>query len=89
MTRRVPIEIHLQNADGKLRSGSFVNCVIESATTTPKLLVPAKGVLHDFGTDYCYIAESHDEHYIVKRRKIRISPWPGSVSVVEVVLSGR
>ncbi|MCZ6651867.1 MAG: efflux RND transporter periplasmic adaptor subunit [Planctomycetota bacterium] len=85
LTRRVPIEIHLQNADGKLRSGSFVSCVIESATTTPKLLVPAKGVLHDFGTDYCYIAEPHNEHHIVQRRKIRISPWPGSVSVVAVV----
>ncbi len=84
-TRRVPIEIHLQNAGGKLRSGSFVSCVIESATTTPKLLVPAKGVLHDFGTDYCYIAEPHEEHHVVKRRKIRILPWPGSVSVVEVI----
>ena len=60
LTRRVPIEIHLQNAAGKLRSGSFVSCVIESAMTTPKLLVPAKGVLHDFGTDYCYIAEPHE-----------------------------
>ncbi|MCH8963669.1 MAG: efflux RND transporter periplasmic adaptor subunit [Planctomycetes bacterium] len=85
LTRRVPIEIHLQNAAGKLRSGSFVSCVIESATTTPKLLVPAKGVLHDFGTDYCYIAEPHEEHHVVQRRKIRILPWPGSVSVVEVV----
>ncbi len=85
LTRRVPIEIHLQNAAGKLRSGSFVSCAIESATTTPKLLVPAKGVLHDFGTDYCYIAEPHNEHHVVKRRKIRTSPWPGSVSVVEVV----
>ncbi len=85
LTRRVPIEIHLQNAAGKLRSGSFVSCVIESATTSPKLLVPAKGVLHDFGTDYCYVAEPRDEHHVVKRHKIRISPWPGSVSVVEVV----
>ena len=85
LTRRVPIEIHLQNAAGKLRSGSFVSCVIESAMTTPKLLVPAKGVLHDFGTDYCYIAEPHEEQHVVQRRKIRILPWPGSVSVVEVV----
>ncbi len=85
LTRRIPIEIHLPNADGKLRSGSFVSCVIESATTTPKLLVPAKGVLHDFGTDYCYIAEPDDGYDVVKRRKIRTSPWPGSVSVVEVV----
>jgi RND family efflux transporter MFP subunit len=85
MTRRVPVEIHLQNAAGKLRSGSFVSCVIESATTTPKLLVPAKGVLHDFGTDYCYIAEPHEKHHVVKRRKIRILPWPGSVSVLEVI----
>ncbi len=85
LTRRVPIEIHLQNAAGRLRSGSFVSCVIESATTTPKLLVPAKGVLHDFGTDYCYIAEPHNERHVVQRRKIRILPWPGLVSVVEVV----
>ncbi len=84
LTRRVPVEIWIDNEGRKLRSGSFVNCVIESATTTPKLLVPAKAVLHDFGTDYCYVAEPQGDEKRVRRRTISPLPLAGSVSVLEI-----
>lgn len=83
-TRRVPVEIWINNEDGKLRSGSFVNCIIETDSTTPKLLVPAMAILYDFGRYYCYVAETQDDRQVVSRRSVETAPLPGSVRLVEI-----
>ena len=83
-TRRVPVEIWINNEGGKLRSGSFVNCVIETDSTTPKLLVPAMAILYDYGRNYCYVAETQDDRQVVRRRTVETAPLPGSVRLVEI-----
>ena len=83
-TRRIPIEVRIQNPNGKLRSGLFVNCVIESESTSAKLLAPTYAVRHEFGTKYCYVAEPKGERYIVRRRTISTTPLPGSVALLEI-----
>lgn len=83
-TRRIPIEVRIKNPAGKLRSGLFVNCVIESDSTSARLLAPTHAVRHEFGTKYCYIAEPNSDTYIVRRRAITTTPLPGSVNLLEI-----
>lgn len=83
-TRRVPVEIWINNEDGKLRSGTFVNCVIETDSTTPKLLVPAAAILQEYGSHYCFVAETQDDRQVVRRRSVKTAPLPGSVRLVEI-----
>lgn len=83
-TRRMPIEIRIENPGGELRSGLFVNCVIHSDSTTARLLAPTHAVRQEFGTTYCYVAEPVGDTYVVRRRTVTTTPLPGSVSLLEI-----
>lgn len=83
-TRRVPIEIRIDNPGGELRSGLFVNCVIQSDSTSARLLAPTHAVRHEFGTTYCYVAEPIGGSYVVRRRTVTTTPLPGSVILLEI-----
>ncbi len=86
ITRRVPVEILLSNPDHALRSGTFVNCTIQCQVATERLLVPAKGVLHDYASHYCLVAEPRHEmgHAIIRRQAVEIMALPDSITVLEI-----
>ncbi len=83
-TRRLPIEIRIDNPDRKLRSGLFVNAVIQSDSNSARLLAPTHAVRHEFGAKYCYVAEPDGNTHIVRRRTVTTTPLPGSVSSLEI-----
>jgi HlyD family secretion protein len=84
-TRRVPVHVTIDNSAGRLRSGTFVDCEITCRTSHAKLLIPSKGVLHDFASDYCLVAVPSDDGFTVARREVSARAVADSVAVVEAV----
>jgi len=87
LTRRIPVEILVDNPDLLLRSGTMADCLIESEVPDAKLIIPAKVVLHEFGDDFCYLAVEKEKGEIwqVKRQAIKTIPVAGSVRWLEVI----
>ncbi len=85
LTRRVPIEIRVDNASQLLRSGAFVECVIDGRQQVTRMLVPAQGILHEFGENYCYVARPDNGGFAVARRRVVTTPLASSVRLVEVL----
>jgi RND family efflux transporter MFP subunit len=84
-TRRIPVEILIDNAAGLLRSGTMVGCVITTAKDRPRLLIPASAVMNDFATQYCLVAEPTEDGHVVDRRQLRTVAMADSVTVMETV----
>jgi multidrug efflux pump subunit AcrA (membrane-fusion protein) len=85
LTRRVLVEILIDNPNLELRSNTFADCTIESELAEEKLLIPAKGVIHDYGQSYCYVASPSGDGSLVERRVIETHAVANLVKVVEVV----
>ena len=69
-TRRLPVEIELDDHGGRLRPGLVARFVVETGEPTMVMQVPLDGVFERFGSQHVYVVEDG----IAQRRAIVLGP---------------
>lgn len=84
-TRRLPVEIELDDHDGRLRPGLVAKFVVLTGAPKMSIRVPLDGVFERFGSHHVYVIEDQ----IAKRRVIELgSVRAGFAEVVDGVEAG-
>ena len=84
-TRRLPVEIELDEHGGRLRPGLVARFSVETGEPRELLLVPLEGVFERFGSQHVYVVEDG----LAKRRSIVIGPvHAGKAEVIEGLKTG-
>jgi membrane fusion protein (multidrug efflux system) len=69
-TRRLPVEIELEDHRGRLRPGLVARFSVETGESTMVMRVPLDGVFERFGSQHVYVVENG----IARRRAIVLGP---------------
>ena len=72
-TRRLPVEIELDDHGGRLRPGLVARFSVQTGEPTHLVLVPLDGVFERFGSQYVYVVENGIAH----RRAVVLGPVHG------------
>jgi RND family efflux transporter MFP subunit len=84
-TRRLPVEVELEDHGGRLRPGLVARFSVETGKPTKVLRVPLDGVFERFGSQYIYVVEGG----LAKRRSIVVGAVrDGYAEVIEGVETG-
>ena len=77
-TRRLPVEIEIDDPDGRLRPGLVGRFTVETADPTLVLRVPLEGVFERFGRQHVYVIENGVAH----RRQVAVGSIRGGLAVI-------
>jgi len=84
-TRRLPVEIELDDHGGRLRPGLVARFSVQTGEPEEVIQVPLDGVFERFGSQHIYVVEDG----LAKRRSIVLGPMRGGlVEVVEGIEPG-
>lgn len=78
-TRRLPVEIELDEDHGRLRPGLVASFIVETGAPESVIRVPLDGVFERFGSQYVYVIEDGIAH----RRVIELGPVHAGFAEVE------
>jgi RND family efflux transporter MFP subunit len=84
VSRKFRLEVHLDNPDGALRSGSFAECRLTADKSRRIVTLPSSAVIHRHGRDYCHVAVNEGGHLRARVRPIETRPVPDLLDRVEV-----
>jgi membrane fusion protein (multidrug efflux system) len=69
-TRRLPVEVEIDDPDGRLRPGLVARFVVETGEPRMVMRVPLEGVFERFGSQHVYVIEDG----VAERRAIVLGP---------------
>ncbi|MEE2673942.1 MAG: efflux RND transporter periplasmic adaptor subunit [Myxococcota bacterium] len=91
-TRKFPVQVEVENADGLLMPGMLARVELELGNQSQAILVPREAVLSDFGLPFVYVVHAEPgTPSIVRRRRVTVQevPFhPGSMAVTQGLSSG-
>jgi membrane fusion protein (multidrug efflux system) len=84
-TRRLPVEVELDEHGGRVRSGLVASFSVQTGAPRDVIQVPLDGIFERFGSQYIYVVEDG----LAKRRAIVLGPVrAGYAEIVEGVAPG-
>ena len=84
-TRKFPVQVEIENADGELMPGMVASVDLELGNRRQALLVPHDAVLRNFGLAFVYVVHSEpDGKSVVRRRRVTVQSVPFQPGTLEV-----
>jgi membrane fusion protein (multidrug efflux system) len=90
-TRRFPVEIEVDNPDGRLLPGMVGSVAIDLGEPMARTLVPREATLEEFGLRFVWVIESIEGTSVARRRRVVVRPIPfrpGDFEVLEGLEAG-
>jgi len=96
-SRTFPIEVTVQNEDGRLKPSMGVNLRVTRAVLDSALVVPRSAILRDETGPHVYVAERTDSTVVARNRELVLGPATGGRVVAdsglaagdEVIIAGQ
>jgi multidrug efflux pump subunit AcrA (membrane-fusion protein) len=85
VSRKFRLELHVENPDGRLLSGTFAECRLSADKTRRIVTLPASALVRRHGRDYCYAVARQDDILRARLRPIETRPVPDLLECVEVI----
>jgi len=86
-SRTFPIEVTVQNEDGRLKPSMGVNLRVTRAVLDSALVVPRSAILRDETGPHVYVAERTDSTVVARNRELVLGPATGGRVVADSVLA--
>lgn len=85
-TRKFPVEVELDNSDGRLLPGMIARVSFYLGEATTLQVIPREATLEEFGLRFVYVIVSEDGGRLVARkRRVSVRPMPFEPAEFEVV----
>ena len=85
-TRKFPVQVEIENSEGRLLPGMVVRIDLELAGSEPRRLVPRDAIAGEFGLHFGYVLEPDvDGGLVVRRRRVEVRDVPFLPTELDVV----
>ncbi len=75
-TRKFPVEVIADNADGLLLPGMIARVACEVGDGHPVMRIPRQATQEEFGLTYVFVLEDEDDRLVARRRRVEVRPVP-------------
>ncbi|MBN1344944.1 MAG: efflux RND transporter periplasmic adaptor subunit [Phycisphaerae bacterium] len=85
MSKKFPIELHVDNRRTQLMAGMFCLCELPAGRRDGIILLPREAVVERYGGHYCYVVRSADDGLTAQSVRVRIRSVPGRSGEIQIV----